>query len=94
MTFLNRQTTLPKEFRRLAGFGKTNMLQPGESQNITVSFDLYQLASYDETRSAWILEKGTYGIWAGNSLDTAVLAGSVTLDEEVVMIQCEPICIF
>lgn len=86
------QTSLPKEFRRLAGFGKTNMLQPGESQNITVSFNLYQLASYDETRSAWILEKGTYGIWAGNSLDTAVLAGSVTLDEEVVMIQCEPIC--
>ena len=86
------QSGMEKEFRRLAGFGKTKELNPGESQKMTISFALYQLASYDETKAAWVLEKGTYGIWVGNSLESAKLAGSIVLDEDAVMVQCEHIC--
>lgn len=86
------QGNLPKEYRRLAGFGKTDLLAPGEIQNLQISFALYQLASYSEEKAAWILEKGTYGIWAGNSLAGAVLIGSLELDEDAVMVQCENIC--
>ncbi len=86
------QGNLPKEFRRLAGFGKTKELKPSEAQNMKISFALYQLASYDEKKAAWVLEKGTYGIWVGNSLENAVLAGSIVLDDDVVMVQCEHIC--
>ena len=39
------QGKLPKEFRRLAAFGKTKLLAPGETQSLTLSMDLYQLAS-------------------------------------------------
>ncbi len=50
------------------------------------------LASYDEDQAAWILEKGAYGIWVGNSLDSARLIGSLKLDEDACMVQCEHIC--
>ncbi len=86
------QGRLPKEFRRLACFGKTNLLKPGETQKMKLSFALYQMASYSEELAAWILEKGTYGIWLGASLENAELAGSVILDEDAVMVQCEHIC--
>ncbi|MCD8217772.1 MAG: glycoside hydrolase family 3 C-terminal domain-containing protein [Clostridiales bacterium] len=86
------QGSLPKEYRRLAAFAKTDLLQPGETQQMKVSFPLYQLASYFETEAAWMLEKGTYGIWAGNSLENAVLAGTITLDETARLVQCGHIC--
>lgn len=86
------QGNLPKEFRRLAAFGKTNLLKPGETENMELSFPLYQLASYSEKLAAWVLEKGTYGIWIGNSLASAKLIGSLKLDEDAVMVQCGHIC--
>ena len=81
-----------KEFRRLAGFGKTKLLAPGEEQQMTITFPLYQLASYSEDQAAWILEPGKYGIWVGNELNTSVLSGALELDQEAVMVQCENIC--
>lgn len=86
------QGNLPKEYRRLSGFGKTRELKPGQSQKMTISFALYQLASYSEAKAAWVLEKGTYGVWLGNSLGTARLAGTIVLDEDTVMVQCRHIC--
>ena len=56
------QNDMPKEFRRLAGFGKTALLSPDETQDLTITFPLYQLASYHEDKAAWILEAGTYGL--------------------------------
>ena len=87
------QGRMPKEYRRLAGFGKTGLLAPGESQSLEISFALYQLASYDENLAAWVLEKGTYGIWVGNSLESAKLIGSLKLDADACMVQCEHICV-
>ncbi len=86
------QKTLPKEYRRLAAFAKTDLLAPGQTQTLKISFALYQLASYCETCAAWILESGTYGIWAGNSLNDAKLAATMTLDETAKMVQCAHIC--
>lgn len=86
------QGELVKEFRRLAGFGKTKLLAPGEEQQMTITFPLYQLASYSEDQAAWILEPGKYGIWVGNELNASVLSGALELDQEAVMVQCENIC--
>ena len=86
------QGELVKEFRRLAGFGKTKLLAPGEEQQMRITFPLYQLASYSEDQAAWILEPGKYGIWVGNELNTSVLSGALELDQEAVMVQCENIC--
>ena len=86
------QGRLVKEFRRLAGFGKTKLLTPKESQTMTITFPLYQLTSYEEESASWILEPGMYGIWVGNDLNTSVLSGALELDEKAVMTACENIC--
>ena len=86
------QGTLPKEYRRLAAFEKTKLLAPGETQSLTLTIDLYQLASYSEEQAAWLLEAGTYGIWTGNALSTAALCGTFVLDEDKILVQCAHIC--
>ena len=86
------QEKLAKEYRRMIAFAKTRTLAPGESQKLEISFPVYALASYDESLPGWILEKGTYGIFAGNSIDTSVLAASVEVKEDAVFDVTRHIC--
>ena len=86
------QGRLGKEFRRLCCFGKTDVLAPGQSQNMTLSFRPESLASFDEEQAAWILERGIYGIWVGGSLEGAKLIGSAQLERDVILEQCRHIC--
>ncbi len=85
------QSGMAKEFRRLAAFAKTGLLAPGEKQLLSVSFRADQLASYDESHSAWILGKGLYGIFAGQSLADAVIAGAVSLEDECMIRKCSKV---
>lgn len=61
------QTGLAKVNRKLCGFAKTGLLAPGESARLKIVIPVKNLASFSEERSAWIVEKGQYGLWAGNS---------------------------
>ena len=72
--------TLEKEAHRLAAYAKTAELKPGETEEVTMEVTVDALTSYDEERAAWILEKGFYGIWIGNSLASAKLCGGMKLD--------------
>ena len=83
---------LEKEYRRLAAFGKTRELEPGETQEMILAFPLDELASYDESEPGWILEKGLYSIWVGNSLEDARLSAAVELDQSAVLVRTEHIC--
>ena len=66
---------LDQPYQALAGFGKTDELAPGGHQDVTVSFDLADLASYDEARAATVLEAGDYVVRVGvSSRDTAPAA--------------------
>ena len=58
--------------RVLAGFAKTKTLLPGESETVTVSFPLSDLASFDDTgvtghRDCFVTETGDYRVFLGNS---------------------------
>lgn len=86
------QGRLPKEHRRLAAFAKTKSLQPGETQEITLHIPPYGLASYDEEKSAYLLEKGYYGIWLGNSLEDSRLCAGLLLKGEEVLVKTTNIC--
>ena len=64
------QGKLGKPERVLAGFAKTKLLRPGESENVTVSFWLTSLASYDDSGATgnqycYVLETGDYGFSVG-----------------------------
>lgn len=46
-TDYDRQNSVEKAAIQLVGFDKTNLLQPGESETVTVDVDKYLFASYD-----------------------------------------------
>lgn len=83
---------LDKEFRRLMGFAKTELLGPGESQELAVSFSLEALASYDEAEPGWVMEPGAYYIWTGGSLGGSRLAAVLELDRHAVLERTENQC--
>lgn len=75
---------LEKPAKELAAYGKTDLLEPGESQTLKISFDTSDMASYSEEEAAWVLEKGDYNIYCGTSVKMVEEAGVYTLEEDVV----------
>ena len=65
------QGVLGKSKISLAGFKKTKLLLPGESQNLTIQFEVASMSSYDDLgklqMSAYLLEKGEYIFYVGNN---------------------------
>ena len=60
------EATMDHERRSLLGFAKTKLLKPGESETLTLPFDLWDVASFDEAQNAFVLEKGTYTLFFGD----------------------------
>ena len=58
---------LEKPVQELKGFAKTRELKPGESQTLTMTIPVRDLASFDEAGSQWITEAGDYLFRIGNS---------------------------
>ena len=86
------QTELEKEYKRLAGFAKTRLLKPGETQTLTVEITQKQLASFNEETHTWIVEKGKYGILIGNSSDKLKLEAVLVVSDDTVLEQMDKIC--
>ena len=59
---------LDKPFCELKTFAKTRELKPGESQKLTMTFNNYDLASYDEAFQSWVTDAGTYQAHFGASV--------------------------
>ncbi|MCR4590821.1 MAG: glycoside hydrolase family 3 C-terminal domain-containing protein [Lachnospiraceae bacterium] len=87
------QNGLEKEFRRLAGFSKTELIPGDGSEKLTINIPLRNLTSYDEEEAAWILEKGFYGIWCGFSLDKSVPVAMLDLNKRVTVETAKNLCV-
>ncbi len=61
------QGKLEKPAQELKAFAKTGELQPGESQTLTMTIPVRDLASFDEAGSQWLTEAGTYTFHIGSS---------------------------
>ena len=73
------QGGLEKAAIQLLNFGKTEVLEPGASQEVTIEFEAQYFASYDEmlvkadgTTGAWVLEEGDYYFTIGNGAHEAI----------------------
>ena len=77
---------LEHEVRALAGFAKTKCLGPGQRQTLSIPFRLEDIASFDESRSVFVLEAGEYRVKLN---DTA--AGSFCVEAERVLETVESI---
>ena len=72
---------LEKPVHELKAFAKTRELQPGESQVLTMTIPVRDLASFDETNSQWLTESGTYIFYIGNSSRDIAATATVKLNE-------------
>lgn len=69
----------------LAAFDKTELLEPGASETVTLTFDVEDMASYDTYgEGCYVLEAGEYGISLRTDAHTVVAEDAYTVDEDVV----------
>lgn len=85
---------LGKPEKVLVDFEKTKLLQPEEHQILDFSIPFDSFASYDDSgitnhKSAFVLEKGLYTVFIGNDVRSASPNISFSLDDLIVIKQCE-----
>ena len=83
------QGKLGKPAKELAAFEKTRELQPGESQLMILTWEINDMASYDDLgkvkTSAYVLEAGSYDIYVGTSVRDVTKADySYILNHDVI----------
>ncbi len=76
---------IEKSSANLIEFAKTDLLQPGETQTVTVTFSIEDMASYDENNAkAYVLEKGDYVISINSDSHTVLDQKTYTAGNDVV----------
>ena len=74
---------LKKERKRLVAFGKTALLQPGESETLHLKVPTVLLESYRTGKAVYCMEAGDYDFLVGTSSRDVTLAARLTLDKTV-----------
>ena len=77
---------LSRPARELISFAKTNTLLPGESEKISLSFKISDMAAYDDSgvtgnKSCYVLEKGVLNIYFGTDVRNAQKVFEYTVNE-------------
>ncbi len=72
---------LEKPAQELKAFAKTRELQPGESQTLSMTIPVRELASFDEAHSQWLTEAGTYTFRIGSSSRDIHATANIKLNE-------------
>ncbi len=91
------QGKLKKPARELGAFAKTRELLSGETQTLILSIGKEEMASFDDLgkirKSAYVLEKGSYRFYVGNSVADAYPADFVLeLGDDEITKQCTSKC--
>ena len=76
---------LKKPVCTFAGFEKTRLLSPEESETLTLEIPAKDFAVYDDKTHAFILEAGEYTVFAGGAIDEAEKIGSFTLAQDEIV---------
>ncbi|GHU92641.1 hypothetical protein FACS189479_02230 [Spirochaetia bacterium] len=80
---------LEQPSKRLVGFSKTKSLDFGKIEELEINIEKNTLASFDTETASWILEKGSYVFYVGNSIKTAAQCGEFVLNEDMVIRKVE-----
>ena len=77
-------SSLPKPAKELKAFDKTRKLKAGEKQTLTLKVAKSDLASYDNERSAWVVDPGRYDILVAASSRDVRQTLPLTLTEPII----------
>ena len=88
------QGKLGKPSKVLCGFSKTSLLNPGDTQSISIEIPENYFASYDDCGKtaypySWILEAGSYEFFIGENVRDCSSLGSIDLSEDKVIEKLE-----
>ena len=78
---------LDKPAEELAAFGKTKLLEPGETQTLSFVISEIDLASFDTDASAWVADAGSYTVKVGASSKDTKQTITFELGKELVVKQ-------
>lgn len=68
-----QENKVEKSSVQVIGYGKTGILEPGESETLTITMDRYLMASYDYTNAkSYILSEGDYYLALGDNAHDAL----------------------
>jgi beta-glucosidase len=76
---------LEKPAVELKAFGKTKELMPHQRELLQFDLNAKDLSSFDEEKSAWVLEKGTYTIKVGASSEDIKGTATFTVDRDMIV---------
>ncbi len=75
------QGNIDKPEKELKAFGKTELLQPGQSETLKMTCVVRDLASFDEANSQWLVDAGTYSFNIGANVEDIRCSASLKLEE-------------
>lgn len=78
------ETLVDQVARELIGFDKTELLAPGESETVKITFSAYELESFIESRDSWVVSNGSYTITAAASSFDLKSSETFTVANEIV----------
>ncbi len=74
---------LDKAYQDLVAFAKSSFLKVGQEEELELSFQLTDFASYEQEETVYLLEQGDYLLRIGDSSVDTSLVASLSLDETV-----------
>jgi len=81
---------IDKPVKELKAYAKTSLLQPNQSETLTLTLSPRDLASFNENKEAWIADQGTYKIGIGTSCDEILQTATFDLPETIIVEKVHP----
>ena len=81
-----------KPWQSLAAFAKTDILAPGQRQQLEMTFDIRTMCSYREYDSCFVLEQGEYIVRLGNSSRNTAAVGVIYAERDIIVSRNQSIC--
>ncbi|MEK6451031.1 MULTISPECIES: glycoside hydrolase family 3 N-terminal domain-containing protein [Myroides] len=82
--------TIDKPVKVLVDFGKTKLLEPGQSEVLHLTIGAKEIASFHTDKSQWIADAGTYKVLVGKSSQDIVLQAAFTMKKPLLVEQVKP----
>ena len=79
--------SLDQPYQTLAAFKKTVELAPGETDTVSATFNMEDIAGFDTSKAAYVLEQGDYIIRVGTASDKTEICGAIRIESDITVRQ-------
>lgn len=87
--YLSARSKKRRAFKELKAFEKTELLEPGEKEEIYLFVPWREWSCYDEESAAYMIEKGEYQVLTGNSSRDTKTVLCVSVEKDILTRRCK-----